>query len=83
MRRSVWISIFGAFAAQTVLVSQAEAGPNDAVLIGVIKDASSGQGVEGAVVVITGEKLQGERVRTTDLSGLYRIPNLPPGTYEV
>lgn len=47
MRRSVWISIFGAFAAQTVLVSQAEAGPNDAVLIGVIKDASSGQGVEG------------------------------------
>lgn len=83
MRRSVWISIFGAFAAQTVLVSQAEAGPNDAVLIGVIKDASSGQGVEGAVVVITGEKLQGERVRTTDLSGLYRIPNLPPGTYEL
>lgn len=83
MRRSVWISIFGAFAAQTVLVQQAEAGQNDAVLIGVVKDASTGQGVEGAVVVITGEKLQGERVRTTDISGLYRIPNLPPGTYEL
>jgi hypothetical protein len=73
----------GAVAAQTALVSTAEAGPNDATVTGVVRDASTGNGVEGAVVVITGEKLQGERVRTTDISGLYRIPNLPPGTYEV
>ena len=83
MRRSAWISILGAVAAQTALVSTAEAGPNDATVTGVIRDASTGSGVQGAVVVITGEKLQGERVRTTDASGLYRIPNLPPGTYEV
>lgn len=83
MRRSAWISILGALAAQTALVSTAEAGPNDATVTGVVRDATTGSGVEGAVVVITGEKLQGERVRTTDPSGLYRIPNLPPGTYEV
>ena len=83
MRRSAWISILGAVAAQTVLVSTAEAGPNDATVIGIVRDASTGQGVQGAVVVITGEKLQGERTRSTDLSGLYRIPNLPPGTYEI
>ena len=83
MRRSAWITILGAVAAQTALVSTAEAGPNDATVIGVVRDATSGEGVQGAVVVITGEKLQGERVRTTDASGLYRVPNLPPGTYEV
>ena len=83
MRRSAWITILGAVAAQTALVSTAEAGPNDATVIGVVRDATSGEGVQGAVVVITGEKLPGERVRTTDASGLYRVPNPPPGTYEV
>jgi len=83
MHRSAWITILGAVAAQTALISTAEAAPSDATVIGVVRDASTGEGVQGAVVVITGEKLQGERVRTTDISGLYRIPNLPPGTYEV
>jgi outer membrane receptor protein involved in Fe transport len=83
MRRSAWISIFGAVAAQTVVVSTAEAGINDAVLIGVVRDARTREAVEGAVVVVTGDKLQGERTMTTNVSGLYRIPNLPPGVYEV
>jgi hypothetical protein len=79
MRRSAWITILGAAAVPMAVSSTAEAGQNDAILIGVIRDASTGEAVEGAVVVVTGEKLQGERTQTTNISGLYRIPNLPPG----
>jgi len=83
MRRSAWITILGAVAAQTAIVSTAEAGPSDAVLVGKVRDSSTGEAIEGAVVVVTGEKLQGERTMTTNASGLYRIQDLPPGPYEV
>nr|WP_276600551.1 MULTISPECIES: TonB-dependent receptor [unclassified Nannocystis] len=83
MRRSAWITILGAVAAQAAVVSTAQAGPSDAVLVGVVRDASTGEGIEGALVIVTGEKIQGERTMTTNVSGLYRIPNLPPGTYDV
>ena len=79
MRRSVWLPILGAVAAQVAISSTAEAGPNEAILIGVVRDANTGEAVEGAVVVVQGEKLQGERTQTTNVSGLYRIPNLPAG----
>lgn len=83
MHRNAWLAIFGAVAAQTIIVSSAEAGPNDAVLTGVIRDPDTREGVEGAVVIVTGPALQGERTMTTDETGLYRIPDLPPGLYEV
>lgn len=83
MRRSAWITLLGAVAAQAAIVSTAEAGVSDATLVGQVRDTSTGQGIEGAVVVVTGEKLQGERTMTTNASGLYRISNLPPGPYEV
>ncbi|HRI08631.1 MAG TPA: TonB-dependent receptor, partial [Nannocystaceae bacterium] len=65
------------------IVQVAEAGQSDGVFIGVIRDASTGAGIEGAVVIVTGEKLQGERTATTDSSGVYRVPNLPPGVYDL
>lgn len=77
------MAITGALTAQIAVVSTAEAGPNDAVLNGVVTDAKSGETVEGAVVVVTGPSLQGERSTTTDSKGWYRIPDLPPGLYEV
>jgi hypothetical protein len=84
MRRSAWISIFGALTAQVAISSTAQAGPNDAILVGVVKDVTTGEAIEGAVVVVRGEKLQGERTQTTNVSGLYRIPNLTPGeNYEI
>jgi len=70
-------------ATQAVVIQEAEAGPNDGVLTGVIRDPGSGQTVEGAVVIVTGDKLQGERTMVTDSNGLYRIPNLPPGSYTI
>ena len=51
MRRSAWITIFGALTAQVAISSTAQAGPNDAILVGVVKDVSTGEAVEGAVVV--------------------------------
>ncbi|WP_165703816.1 TonB-dependent receptor [Enhygromyxa salina] len=67
---------------QVAIVPTAQAA-NDAVLTGVIRNPETGEGIEGAIVIITGEKLQGERTMTTDATGFYRVPNLPPGTYEV
>ena len=53
MRRSAWLSIVGALAAQVTIVQVAEAGQSDGVFIGVIRDASTGAGIEGAVVIVT------------------------------
>jgi hypothetical protein len=88
MKRSrAWLVIFLSLCTTAILQSTwiplAEAGPEDAVVTGVIRDPVSGERLEGALVVVTGEKLQGKRSMTTDESGLYRIPDLPPGLYEL
>jgi hypothetical protein len=87
MRRSAWVtilltSICAIIPTQVALVPTALASTNDAVIIGVVRDAD-GEALEGAVVIVSGEKLQGERSMTTDETGLYRIPDLPPGVYRV
>lgn len=82
-RARAWTTALCVLAAETAIVSTAEAGPGDSVLVGVVRDASDGDGIEGAVVIVTGEKLQGERTMTTDARGLYRIPDLPPGLYAI
>jgi hypothetical protein len=53
------------------------------VLTGTVSDSSSGKAVEDVVVTATSPALQGEQIVVTDSSGLYRLPNLPPGTYEL
>lgn len=87
MRRKACLTIFLSICAtaisQSTIVPSAQAGPNDAVVTGVIRNPETGEGMEGATVVVTGEKLQGERSMTTDEYGLYRIPDLPPGLYDV
>ncbi|MEZ4380845.1 MAG: TonB-dependent receptor [Nannocystaceae bacterium] len=72
-----------AVAASVTVVHEAKADITNSVIIGVVRDAKTGDGIEGAVVIITGEKIQGERVMTTDVSGLYRIANLPVGEYDI
>ncbi|WP_394846420.1 TonB-dependent receptor [Pendulispora brunnea] len=54
-----------------------------AVLTGKIKDAATNKGVADVVVTLTSKALQGEQIVTTDASGSYRIPSLPPGDYEL
>ena len=53
----------------------------NAVLTGTVTDAASGKPVADVVVTATSPALQGEEIVVTDGSGLYRIPQLPPGVY--
>jgi len=51
------------------------------VLTGNVVDTQTHAPVADVVVTATSPSLQGEQVVVTDSSGLYRIPQLPPGTY--
>jgi Carboxypeptidase regulatory-like domain/TonB dependent receptor-like, beta-barrel len=51
------------------------------VLTGTVVDSSSKAPVPDVVVTATSPSLQGEQVVVTDSTGLYRVPQLPPGTY--
>ncbi|MCB9712775.1 MAG: TonB-dependent receptor [Myxococcales bacterium] len=53
------------------------------MLVGIVRDAQTKDPIEGASVSVTGEKLQGEQAVVTDASGLFRLPNLPPGEYQL
>ncbi|WP_394820520.1 TonB-dependent receptor domain-containing protein [Pendulispora albinea] len=70
-----------AFAAAMVVVAPARAQQGAAVLTGKVVDAASKKGVADVVVTVTSPSLQGEQIVTTDNTGLYRIPALPPGVY--
>nr|WP_253910431.1 TonB-dependent receptor [Pyxidicoccus fallax] len=51
------------------------------VITGTISNAADQKPLADAVVTATSPRLQGEQVVVSDSSGLYRIPQLPPGTY--
>ncbi|MGQ0503883.1 MAG: TonB-dependent receptor domain-containing protein [Myxococcaceae bacterium] len=51
------------------------------VITGTVTDASTNAPVPDVVVTATSPKLQGEQIVVTDSTGLYRIPQLPPGPY--
>ena len=53
------------------------------VLTGSVVDAQTRAPVPDVVVTATSPGLQGEQVVVTDGTGLYRIPQLPPGTYSL
>jgi outer membrane receptor protein involved in Fe transport len=54
---------------------------NTSVLTGTVLDANSKKPVPDVVVTATSPSLQGEQVAVTDATGLYRLPQLPPGVY--
>ncbi|HEX8703792.1 MAG TPA: TonB-dependent receptor [Myxococcaceae bacterium] len=51
------------------------------VITGNVVDASNQQPVADVTVTATSSALQGEEVTVTDSTGLYRLPQLPPGVY--
>jgi len=53
------------------------------VLTGNVIDAATKAPIADVVVTATAPTLQGEQVVVTDATGLYRVPQLPPGTYTV
>ena len=63
--------------ASTTALGQA----STSVLTGNVLDASTKAPVADVVVTATSPSLQGEQVVVTDSTGLYRVPQLPPGVY--
>jgi len=63
------------------LATSARAQTSTSVLTGNVVDASSRAPVADVVVTASSPSLQGEQVVVTDATGLYRVPQLPPGTY--
>ena len=59
----------------------AQAQQSTSVLTGTVVDANNKQPVPDVVVTATSPSLQGEQVAVTDATGLYRLPQLPPGVY--
>jgi carboxypeptidase family protein/TonB-dependent receptor-like protein len=81
-KRSVWRSARAAlllFSALTAPTAFAQAVTS--VLTGNVVDASTKAPIADVVVTATSPALQGEQVVVTDATGLYRVPQLPPGTY--
>ena len=75
--RSVRIAlILGVLGSSTAL---AQIGTSN--LTGNVVDAATKAPVADVVVTATSPTLQGEQVVVTDATGLYRVPQLPPGTY--
>ena len=69
--------VLGALVASPAALAQG----STSVLTGNVVDASTRAPVADVVVTATSPSLQGEQVVVTDSSGLYRVPQLPPGTY--
>ena len=59
----------------------ARAQQSGSVITGTVVDASNQQPVADVTIVATSPALQGEEVAVTDATGVYRMPQLPPGTY--
>jgi TonB dependent receptor/Carboxypeptidase regulatory-like domain len=50
-------------------------------LTGTVIDYATKRPAAGVLVTVSSPALQDQQVATTDASGFYRIPNLPPGVY--
>ena len=64
-----------------LLLAGTAAHAQSAVLTGTVVDSSTKVPVADVVVTASSPSLQGEQVVITDASGLYRVPQLPPGSY--
>ena len=79
LRRRAWWR--NAITLTVVAAGAAHAQPSVSVLTGTVIDASTRLPVADVVVTATSPALQGEQTVVTDRTGLYRIPQLPSGTY--
>jgi carboxypeptidase family protein len=81
MNRMLSVLVFGLLLASAVPVF-AQARATGADLTGVITDASGGV-LPGATITVTNRATNVTRTVTTDASGRYVVPALPPGTYHI
>jgi hypothetical protein len=65
-----------------LLVAAAAMAQTTGTLDGKVTD-DTGQALPGVTVTITSDNLIGARTVTTDLSGAFRFPSIPPGVYKL
>jgi outer membrane receptor protein involved in Fe transport len=63
------------------LVSSVVLAQGNSVITGTVTDAATGKPVPDVVVTANSPALQGEEIVVTDAAGLYRLAQLPSGTY--
>src|SRR5215472_4324268 len=81
-QRSIWRNAHAGLLGLSLLFGPAAlAQVSTSVLTGNVIDASTKAPVADVVVTATSPSLQGEQVVVTDGTGLYRVPQLPPGVY--
>lgn len=54
-----------------------------AIISGIVKDARSKLPLNEAVITLSSTALEGQKFALTDSTGMYRISNLPAGTYTI
>lgn len=79
MRSTIWL--YRATLIASALVSTLAVAQGSSVVTGTVTDAATGKPVPDVVLTATSEALQGEEVVVTDATGVYRLAQLPPGTY--
>lgn len=65
-----------------LLTSSAFAQRTTGDITGTVRDAT-GSVIPGVVISVTGENIAGAQSTTTTANGIYRIGNLPPGSYDL
>jgi hypothetical protein len=80
-KRGFWAALMTVIA--LLLVSSSVLAQGSAVLTGRVISTDTKQPIADVVVTATSPNLQGEQLVVTDAAGEYRIPNLPPGTYDL
>jgi len=65
------------------LVSVVSFAQGSSVITGTVTDAATGKPVPDVVVTATSPSMPGEQIAVTDTAGLYRIAQIPAGTYSL
>jgi hypothetical protein len=81
MNRALCSALFVVISALVPAGSSAQ-GVQTGTLTGTVQ-SSDGIALAAAAVSVMSPALQGERATTTDVNGVYVLPNLPPGAYSV
>ncbi len=74
---------FGAAVTCALVANVAFAQQGAGVLVGRVTDGATKGPVADVVVTVTSPALQGEQIVVTDGTGSFRLPNLPPGDYQM
>jgi outer membrane receptor protein involved in Fe transport len=79
MGQRIRLALFGL---ALLLPASALAQRTTGIVAGTVKD-ESGAALPGATVAVSGPNIVGAQTAVTNQNGFYRLPNLPPGSYQL